>query len=126
MAKSNTTQAAPQNANSANKAKAIRDYKATNPNATPSEIAKALAGQGVAVNASRVSTVLGNGKKREKALDVDTIKEAAAFVKQYRGKTEDAIKAIDAVGGFVEKCGSASNAKKAIETYVALAESLKS
>lgn len=107
-----------------NKAKAIRDYKAANPAAGPSEIAKALTAQGVEVNASRVSTVLKGGSGGSK-VDVEQIKKAAEFLKGFGGKADDAKKAIMSVGGFVSECGSPEKAVAALDAYAALALALK-
>jgi hypothetical protein len=47
-----------------NKSAAIRDYKAANPTAGPTEIAEALSKSGSSVSAQLVSTVLSNAKKQ--------------------------------------------------------------
>ena len=82
---------------------------------------KALAAQGVEVTAGRVSAVLRSGNGGQK-VDVEQIKRAAEFVKGYKGKVEDAVAAINAVGRFVDDCGSAEKAVKAIEAFRAVAQ----
>lgn len=47
-----------------NKSSAIRDFKASNPTASPKEIAEALGKSGIGVSAQFVSTVLSNAKKK--------------------------------------------------------------
>ena len=49
-----------------NKSKAIRDFKAANSKAGPTEIATALAKQNVKVSPAFVSTVLSTSKKKKK------------------------------------------------------------
>jgi hypothetical protein len=123
MAKKSTTTAQATTATATgdpNKAQAIRDYHAGHPNAKPADVVKALAAQGVEVTAGRVSAVLrGNGGQK---VDVEQIKRAAEFVKGYKGKVEDAVAAINAVGRFVDDCGSAEKAVKAIEAFRAVAQ----
>lgn len=97
------------------KADAIRAYYKEHPELGPKDIAAALVKQGVDVTAGSVSGVLRTGMSRK--VDVDTIKRAAEFVGQYEGKLADAVKAIDAVGGFIESCGNAEKAKAALEAY---------
>jgi len=109
--------------NGANKADAIRAFATANPNAKPSEIAKALSAQGVEVNASRVSTVLNN-KRRSPGVSVDSIKLASAFVKQYGGKIAEAEEAIQKVGKFVEECGGSDEALAALASFKELSAAL--
>ncbi|PQO33169.1 hypothetical protein C5Y96_09930 [Blastopirellula marina] len=109
--------------NAPNKAEAIRQYHAENPNAGPSDIAKALKAKGVDVTASRVSTVLRPSSKKKGGLDVDTIKVAAEFAKQYEGSV-DAKAAIEKVGKFIDSCGSTEKALEALDAYHAVAEAI--
>lgn len=104
-----------------NKSKAIRDYAAANPNATPSDIAKALQTAGIDVNSSRVSNVLS---KKQAAVNVDDIKAAAQFVKLFKNAVE-AKKAIESVGSFVDACGNSASAAAAVDAVAELAEVVK-
>lgn len=121
--KTNTT-AVERNAdrNGENRSQAIRDYVAANPNAKPSEIVTGLKAQGITVTPSLVSSVLRRGGER---IDVQSIKATAEFIKGFKGGIPEAKTAIETVGGFVEKCGSASSALASLDAYEALAVVLK-
>jgi hypothetical protein len=100
----------------------ISAYHKEHPDATPKQISETLAKNGIEVNAGRVSGVLrGNGGQ----VDVETIREAAAFVAGYAGKMEDALAAVSMVGGFVEACGGAKKAKETLEAYKAVVEAVR-
>lgn len=107
----------------ANKSESIRNYHAANPNATPAEIAKALTEKGVEVSASRVSTVLANGRRGSR-VDVAKIKLASAFVKNFKGKVDDAETAIGTVGQFIDDCGSSTAAIAALSAFKELASAI--
>ena len=124
MAKKQTTRKSTPATPAVSKAQAVRDYHAEHPELGPSEISEALTKKGVEVTAGRVSGVLRSGTSRGR-VDVDTIKRAAEFVGQYKGKLADAVKAIETVGGFVESCGGAEKAKAALEAYEAVVAVVK-
>jgi hypothetical protein len=107
-----------------NKADSIRQYAAQHPEARPADIVKALAAQGVEVSASRVSTVLATGKKKT-AVDIDGVKNAAAFVKSHEGDVDGALEAIKSVGAFIDLCGGSEEAIAALEAYRTLADSIR-
>lgn len=89
---------------SANKSQQIRDYKATNPDASPKEIAAALAG--LEVSAQFVSTVLSVAKKRggkigkrgPKPVAVEGMSKAAAareyITQNPTAKAKDVVEAL--------------------------------
>lgn len=108
-----------------NKADAIRQYHAEHPEAGPAAVAKALAEQGIEVNASRVSTVLRGGHGAKGGLNVDSIKLAAEFVKSSGMAPELAKDTIKAVGNFIDRCGGASKAVAAIEAFESVSAALK-
>lgn len=122
MAKKNTPAVVAQS--EVNRSEVIRKYKADHPNAGPSEIAKALAGEGLDVSSSLVSSVLNTGRRngRSSGLSVETIKLAAEFVKAHKGKLEDAEASIKSVGTFIDSCGGADSALAALQSYRAVAE----
>lgn len=116
--------AAAANGSETNRSQLIRNYAAANPTATPKQIVESLTADGHDVSSSLVSSVLSRGGSSGK-VDVDSIKTAAAFVKANGGKIADAKKAIEAVGTFIDECGSASKATAALDAYEALAAALK-
>ncbi len=122
MAKKNTPAAVAQT--EVNRSEAIRKYKSDHPQAGPSEIAKALAGEGLDVSSSLVSSVLNTGRRngRSGGLSVETIKLAAEFVKAHKGKLEDAEASIKSVGAYIDSCGGAEAALAALQSYRAVAE----
>ena len=117
----------------------VSKFEGVTPNAGPKEIAEPvtkegvevnkeigepLTKQGVEVNPGRVSAVLGTGTSKGQ-VDVETVKLAADFVRQYDGSIKDAVAAIDTVGGFVEQCGGAAKAKAALEVLELVAAAVK-
>ncbi len=100
-----------------NRSQMIRDYHSANPNAGPSEIARALSTDGMKISAALVGQVLNGRSKKSKGMDVNTIKAAASFVKAYKGKVEDAAAAIESVGQFIDACGSSEAAREALTTF---------
>ena len=99
----------------------IRDYFTANPKAKPAEIAKALTDKGVRCNEARV---VGTLRAAAPKIDVEMIKAAATYCKQFDGDREEAEAAIERVASFLEVCGSADKAKIAIGSYVDIAEQL--
>lgn len=99
----------------------IRDYHAKNPNAGPSEIAKALSTDTNKFSAALVGQVINgranNGKASKGGLNVEMIKAASAFVKSYEGNIEDAAAAIESVGQFIDACGGSQEALQALTTF---------
>lgn len=63
--------------------------------------------------------------REEVGSDVDNIKRAADLVVSYKGNLDEALTAIDTVGGFVESCGGAEKAKSALEAYEAVVAVVK-
>lgn len=94
-----------------NKSQAIRDYKAANPGAAPKDIAAALGGQGQAVSAQFVSTVLSNAKKAGGKIGKRGPKPGGKAAKPTSGIEQlvAAKKLVDALGGI-------ENAQAAITT----------
>ena len=109
-----------------NKAKSIRDYAAANPNQTKKEMVAGLKALGVDVTESRIYTVMRQSRNGSggASVNVETIKRAAAFLKTYGGKADDAKDAINKVGGFVRECGSPEKAVAALDAYAAIAAAL--
>lgn len=113
-----TTVAAAPNTNT--KSAAIREWFAANPTGTAVQCQKAMAAQGIEVGSSHCQQVKNESKQR---VDVETIKIAAAFVKQ-NGDVKKSLAAIDEVGEFINQCGSPAKAKAALEAYEAMAAAL--
>jgi hypothetical protein len=107
-----------------NRSQAIREFKASNPNAKQSEIVAGLKKQGVEVTSSLVSSVLRRGTSSDR-VNVNSIKEAATFIRGFKGGIDEAKKAIETVGQFVETSGGASEALAALDAYAALAAAIK-
>ena len=92
-----------------NKSKAVRDYMAANPKATPKEVSEALTKEGIEVSPSYVSTVKGNmkakkgkRKRRHEAAEVASV------------KTGIGVADIKAAFMLLKHCGSLANAKEAL------------
>lgn len=93
-----------------NKSQAIRDYRAKNPNAGPTEVAKALAASGIKVSPALVSNVTAaatrkTGKKTAKrgrkpvadSVSLSALVEAANFADKVGGadKAHELLKAVE-------------------------------
>ncbi|MEZ5951206.1 MAG: hypothetical protein R3C12_18735 [Planctomycetaceae bacterium] len=59
-----------------------------------------------------MNKIKGGSTTASSKIDVAAIKLAADFVAEY-GDIDAAIEAIDAVGGFIQSCGSPAKAKAA-------------
>lgn len=106
--------------NTNTKSAAIREWFAANPTGSAVQCQKAMAAQGIEVGSSHCQQVKNESKQR---VDVETIKIAAAFVKQ-NGDLKKSLAAIDEVGEFINQCGSPAKAKAALEAYQAMAAAL--
>lgn len=106
------------------KADAIRAWFKQNPEGTAVECQKALKKQGVEIGSPQAQSILnkikGGSTTASNKIDVAAIKLAAEFVAEY-GDIDAALEAIDAVGGFIQACGSPQKAKAALETYQSVA-----
>ncbi|WP_013627801.1 hypothetical protein [Rubinisphaera brasiliensis] len=105
------------------KADAIRSWFKDNPEGTAVECQKALKEQGIEVGSGHAQQILNKSKSGGK-VDVSTIKLAADFATAY-GDVDAALKAIDAVGDFIQACGSPQKARTALETYQTVADALQ-
>jgi len=123
-AKKNTEATTTTPAVSANKAEAIRNYAKDHPNQTKKEMVAGLAALGVEVTESRIYTVMRKGGSGGANVNVESIKRAAAFLKTFGGKADEAKDAINKVGGFVRECGSPEKAVASIDAYSAIAAAL--
>ena len=94
MAKAKTSK--PKPGKKVNKSAAIRDYKASHPDAKPKEIAEALtAKHGVTITASAVSTTLYNAVKLKKSPSPKSKASASSGV-----SIEAAVELVKAAGGL--------------------------
>ncbi len=92
-----------------NKTKVVREYLKAHPRAKSSEIAEALAKQGITITAGHVSNIKSKSKKRRRA------------VKAVVAKRGVGIPEIKAALALLKACGTASAAKEAL----AAAEEIK-
>ncbi|TWT52802.1 hypothetical protein Pla22_04290 [Rubripirellula amarantea] len=107
-----------------NKSQAIRDYKAANPTAMPSEIAQKLTEQGFDLNAGFVSTVLSTAKRKTKVgrrgrPKGSKNKQVAGAVGRPRKTDSGATISVDSLikaKKWVDEIGGIDEAKSAIET----------
>ena len=94
--------------NGANKSVAIREYKASNPSAGPSEIAKALDASGISVTAAFVSTVLSNDRRKSR-------------IGTHRSGSNDAsVESLIQAKKLVEQLGGIAPAKAALDALAKL------
>jgi len=112
------------NGSAENRSEIIRQYKAAHADATTSQIVEALKKDGHDVSSSLVSSVLSRGSRGNK-VDVNAIKEAATFIKGFKGGIDEARDSIKKVGDFVMSAGSVMEALAALDAYEALAVALK-
>lgn len=122
--KTAVTKPAAVEAKTTTKADAIRAWFKQNPESTAVECQKALKKQGIEIGSPQAQSILnkikGGSTTASSKIDVAAIKLAADFVAEY-GDIDAAIEAIDAVGGFIQSCGSPAKAKAALETYQSVA-----
>jgi hypothetical protein len=126
MAKKNetTTTAPTTTTTETNKAESIRNYAKDHPNQTKKEMVAGLKALGVEVTESRIYTVMRKGGSGGASVNVESIKRAAAFLKSFGGKADEAKDAIQKVGGFVKECGGPEKALGALDAYAAIAAAL--